>query len=189
MAKPRQVYDSEAAMCADFCTWARQQGWVPYAETAGWDILLVGSDGTQIGVHAKLKFNMQVLGQVVHSFYDEVHGSTGEPDFRAVLTPDRDYTAAEIAGALGLQHFFPSQFNRGLFSPDLSGKDRYSDARWHFWNPAKRCKLPEYIPDVAAGSPAPVQLTEWKIKALRICATLESRGKVTRDDFKRHGNR
>jgi hypothetical protein len=39
-------------------------------------------------------------------------------------------------------------------------------------------------PNVAAGSPAPIQLTEWKIAAIKIAITLEIRGHLTRADFK-----
>jgi hypothetical protein len=45
-------------------------------------------------------------------------------------------------------------------------------------------KLPAYVPDVAAGASAPVQLTEWKIDALRLLVLLEKNGRVTRADFK-----
>ena len=44
--------------------------------------------------------------------------------------------------------------------------------------------LPEYVPDVSAGASAPVQLTDWKIRAIKIAVLLEKRGFVTRSDFK-----
>jgi len=47
-----------------------------------------------------------------------------------------------------------------------------------------RHRLPEYVPDVVAGSPSPVQLTDWKIAAIKIAVILEKRGYLTRADFK-----
>ena len=76
MKVPR--YKTEAALCADFITWVKAESgtqrrfgagrspvWTPYAETAGWDILLVAADGTQIGVQAKLRFNLKVIAQSI----------------------------------------------------------------------------------------------------------------------------
>jgi hypothetical protein len=50
----------------------------------------------------------------------------------------------------------------------------------------KRHQLPEYVPDVAAGAPSPLQLTDWKIKALKLAVTLEMRKHLTRRDFAHH---
>jgi hypothetical protein len=49
--------------------------------------------------------------------------------------------------------------------------------------PEKRCAVPDYVPDVIAGAPAPVALTAWKVKAIRLAVLLEERA-VTRSDFK-----
>ncbi len=77
-------FKTEADLCDAFISWALKQGWTSYAETGGFDILLV-KDGTQVAVEAKLKFNTTVLGQILPSRYghDLEHG----PDFRAVLVP------------------------------------------------------------------------------------------------------
>lgn len=53
------------------------------------------------------------------------------------------------------------------------------DMAWHDWNPPQRCALPEIVPMVRAGVPAPLQLTPWKIGALRVLAELELDGFVT----------
>jgi hypothetical protein len=185
MKKP--LYATEADLCADFIAWVKREDpqWTPYAETAGWDILLVAADGTQIGVQAKLKFNMKVLAQTIPDKWDHWHDRG--PDFRAVLVPEYDGTHSSICGALGLT-FFSSLNSYGdnkQFSPSVTG--RFSNEPWHYWNPRARCKLPDFVPDVAAGASAPVQLTQWKVGALRIVATLQVRGYITRQDFKEHG--
>lgn len=179
-----RTYENEAALCAAFNAWALKQGWTPYAETAGWDTLLVAGDGTQIGVQAKMKFNVKVIAQTLPTCWAQWYDSEG-PDFRAVLIAEQDSIADSICGALGLQFFFDQNWNRG-FAPGLNSSSHHGGG-WHYWNPSKRHKLPEFVPDVPAGASGPVQLTEWKIKALRIAAVLEIRGYVTREDFKRYG--
>lgn len=69
--------------------------------------------------------------------------------------------------------------------PDHSGYDWRGD--WADHCPAKRCKLPDYVPDVTAGASGPSQLSEWKIKAIKICVILEKRGWVSVADFRHVG--
>lgn len=188
-----EAYATEAALCADFLAWVKAEGgtfrygiqcpvWTAYAETAGWDILLVAEDGTQIGVQAKLKFNMKVLTQAVPDNFAHWHDQG--PDYRAVLVPDFDHSHAQLCAALGLMLIAREQRGWGGngFTPSLNLDHR--NGGWHYWNPKQRCELPEFVPDVIAGSSAPVQLTKWKIAALRIIALLEVNGHVTRADFR-----
>ena len=57
----RQAFRSEADLCAAFLAALEREHakkWMAYAETAGWDILLVRlKDGFQIGIQAKLALN------------------------------------------------------------------------------------------------------------------------------------
>jgi hypothetical protein len=186
-------YATEAALCADFLEWVKagdrfargdEIQWTPYAETAGWDILLVAQDGTQIGVEAKLKFNMKVLQQCLPDRFGDWHDRG--PDYRAVLVSEWDSDAERICNSLGLAlighnggNWREPEFRPGLLQNECGGG-------WHYWSPKEREKLPEYVPDVPAGASGPVQLTKWKIAALRITATLEVRGFVTREDFRTH---
>lgn len=174
------AFKTEAELCAAFIEWARQQGWIAYAETAGWDVLLVAGDGTQIGVQAKLRFNVHVLSQAVEGKWG---WETTGPDFRAVLAPEGN---ADIASALALTLLTPYRGypNRWEFRPPLPGLDRSGTMDWHYANPEKRHELPAYVPDVVAGSSAPIQLTKWKVSALKVCALLELHGFVTRGDFR-----
>ena len=71
---------------------------------------------------------------------------------------------------------------------DSNGGELHSwDMAWHDWNPAKRCTLPEFVPTVACGVPSPIQLTPWKIGALRVLAELELDGYVTAKSVRAHG--
>lgn len=70
------------------------------------------------------------------------------------------------------------------FQPSLpSDEDSWRDD-WFERCPDRRLTLPDYVPDVSAGESAPVSLTAWKIKAIKIVVTLENRGYLTRRDFK-----
>lgn len=197
--KREPAFKTEADLCAEFIAWVKSESgttkygrttpvWTPYAETAGWDILLVAEDGTQIGVQAKLKFNMKVLMQSVPESWQHWHDRG--PDYRAVLVPERDSGHDNLCAALGLVMFavngrqFPGR--QTDFAPSLEMENRYGEG-WHYWSPKERCKLPEFVPDVIAGASGPVQLTKWKIAALRVVATLEVKGFVTRQDFKTYG--
>lgn len=196
--KPR-LFATEADLCASFIAFADAEGWTSYAETEGFDILLVRrSDGLQLGLQAKLKFNLEVLGQACPEVFDG--GRTG-PDHRGILVPEA-VGRSRLCEYLGLAVLYPDQKRRVEKGPDgcwaeiveprwdpgiLDPRCRSWRAYWHDWNPERRIKLPDYVPDVVAGASGPVQLTKWKIAALRVCAALEVRGFVTRDDFKRYG--
>lgn len=181
--KQKPPFASEADLCAAFIEWAKPQGFVAYAETAGWDILLVGPGGTQIGVQAKMRYNLAVLTQAVEDRW--MSWSNSGPDFRSVLIPTDEHS--DLCDALGLTLIrYRGDWRRHDFGPSLpigSNQRPYDYDNWHYANPISRCRLPEYVPDVVAGASSPVQLTPWKIKALKIVATLEIRGYVTRKDF------
>jgi hypothetical protein len=83
---------------------------------------------------------------------------------------------------LGLGFFWGDRWRRVRFAPSIG--DVHSGAQWHYWNPQQRLALPSHVPDVVAGASGPSQLTEWKIKALKVAAVLQIRGWVTRQTFR-----
>lgn len=186
------LFKTEAEMVASWLKHefgrANHRGdWLVYPETAGWDLLLVHADGYQVGVEAKLSLNAKVIAQALvgqHSTYGE-----DGPDYRAVLVPQGkvQQNLGDIATAVGLRILTAHKPDRfvtyGLDLPDENSNYR----QWPNWMPSVRCTLPEYVPDVAAGMAAPVQLTPWKIKAIRLMIVLERRGSVTRADMKALG--
>jgi hypothetical protein len=167
--------------------------WIAYPETAGFDILLIRkSDGYQIGIEAKLKFNINVLCQILEDGWSCDVG----PDYRAILVPGYGTTTLKpITDYIGITVIrICKELNylsyRQRFTPDLptikSGIG-WHGGDWYDWCPTERCKLPEYVPDVAAGVSSPIQLTKWKIGAIKIAIILEERGWVARPDFKHVG--
>lgn len=191
----KHTYATEAALCAEFLVWVKAVSgttlhgrrvpvWTAYAETAGWDILLVAEDGTQIGIQAKLKFNMKVLAQSIPDRWEHWHDRG--PDYRAVLVPEHDGSHEAICACLGLMMFTPdSRYCYGTERTFGPGLDMDHASGWHYWSPVERCTLPEFVPDVVAGASGPVQLTKWKIAALRVVATMELQGFITKADFRR----
>lgn len=186
-----------AELVTDYCSperWERnrahQPKWTLYHETAGWDLLLAHETGAQIGVEAKLTLNPKVLEQALPGRWADVRG----PDFRAVLVPDdglQNHTAS-LARHLGIAVITVRVWDtsRGLhdFSPKLPSLNSTHDRHdWPDWMPGERCKLPEYVPDVVGGHAAPIQLSEWKIKAIKLLILLDRRGYVTRRDMKALG--
>lgn len=192
VVKRAKLFATEADLCACFIA-AIGPGWVSYAESCGWDILLVRkADGFQIGIEAKLKLNLLVVAQALEDGRPYAAESPG-PDCRAVLVPDEGVGALDlIAGYIGftiIRVHAPGGW-QGTFSPPLpkaEGRGGFGAEGWFECGPAARHVLPDYVPDVVAGSPSPVQLTAWKIAAIKMSITLDQRGYVTRADFKAHG--
>jgi len=188
-------------MVADFTAWAQHHGWTVYAETAGWDLLLVRpADGFQIGVEAKLRLNVEVLCQAIgrESRYSRGVG----PDSRAILAP-RPKTQngltmlARHLGVVVVTGSAPDRYAFGdwkgpRFGPDLPSIDKrfvvtddeLSQWGWPELCPDQRCALPDYVPDVTGGHSAPVALTPWKVQAIKAAIVIEVAGYITRADFK-----
>jgi hypothetical protein len=185
----RQIFRNEADLCSNFLEALKREypgKWMAYAETEGWDILLVRlKDGFQIGVQAKLALNVAVINQCL-----ELGKSACEvgPDCRALLVPavtGSSFQAICQYIGLSIMTVLP-EFGR--IDPKLPGPTtRSPTSPWHEWCPVRRHALPAYVPDVLAGASSPVRLTLWKIKALKIAALMEIRGSVSRSDFKHLG--
>lgn len=200
MTKREKPFATEAALCARFIA-AVGDDWISYPETSSWDILLVRkADGFQIGIQAKLRFNTDVINQALDE-YGAYHADRMAPDCRAVLVPaDQGGGFERICKYIGLTIIRVTDaesqkkmggwgyraLSRNIFEPALPklGESHINVQNWFEWAPTHRHRLPEYVPDVVAGSPSPVQLTDWKIAAIKIAVILDRRGFVSRSDFK-----
>ncbi|WP_282026826.1 hypothetical protein [Limimaricola cinnabarinus] len=180
---------SEADLCREFIG-GLPRGWTAYPETGGFDILLSrDADGFQIGVEAKLTLNAKVICQAAEARSIWSVAASG-PDCRAVLVPESKTRRNDFGKLLDLLNIvvitFQSNGNYGhIINPQLPQFDGYGPATsWPEFAPVSRISLPDYVPDVIAGDSAPVRLTDWKVKAIKIALTLEKRGWIARQDFK-----
>jgi hypothetical protein len=185
------MFAKESDLCTAFIA-AVQSPWVAYAETAGWDILLFNKeDDRQIGIQAKLKLNATVIRQAVET--EGWYVSVG-PDYRAILVPwDQVNELSALAPLCNLtvirMRDQAAKYHCRSFTPSLPvGTNRWNepDREWYECLPTTRHQMPEFIPDVIAGSSAPIKLTTWKIAALKLSVLLDRTGFLTRADFKRH---
>jgi len=190
-------WPTEAALCDSFAAGARALGWTVYPETAGFDLLLVG--GVQVGIEAKLRASLEVVAQVC----DRLDSAFKEaPDYIAILVGRGTPQLEKVTRHLRIPLI------DGRDAEDVE-ETRAQIARWHpvdaedlDLNPWRQvapaevarwrgrlnlgvphCGLPEFVPDLRAGIPAPPQLTAWKVKAIQLCARLRARGWVTTADF------
>lgn len=177
--KREAPFKTEAELCAAFIEWVKRDGFTSYPETAGFDILLVNDrSGHQIGVQAKLRMNFKVIDQLLPRY---LASKDEGPDHYAVLIPGHPGDADGILDVLGINCFYPSYSYGGRHEFTMPGYDSVPSRKVLFdWNPKQRIPVPAYIPDVVAGASAPIQLTPWKISALRLLAHLEVHGSISR---------
>nr|WP_288354858.1 hypothetical protein [uncultured Pseudomonas sp.] len=190
---------SERELCAAFIDEFNQQaGWVCYPETGGFDVLVVHEDGWQIGVEAKVKLNAKVADQILPDPWAYRYGSPG-PDYRMVIVgsiTEANQGIGRMLEALGVSVLAPRlsiRWRRGqtedswTFNLDeWTGNYLYRVAPFD-WNPAERCEVPCVVPDVPAGVPAPLRLTPWKERALKVLFTLRRQGFITAKQIAEHG--
>jgi len=190
----------ESELCEKLIDYASKLGWTAYPETAGWDILLV-KDNVQVGVEAKLSLNLKVVSQALGI---EARRHKVGPGFRCVLTPSKKggNDGLNVLHTLKIWHFeYKPRYHGSLKRVpmcDISGiallgdiskePDYFKRKIDHYrWDPDKKEKLPEFVPQVAAGVPSPIQLTPWKIKALKFLAEVHKKGYATSKMAKAHG--
>ncbi|HCR1594719.1 hypothetical protein ACOAP9_05040 [Pseudomonas aeruginosa] len=184
------LVQSEAELCAAFIDeFNRVPGWTCYPETAGFDILVVHEDGRQIGVEAKLQLNAKVADQILPQYWQDRYGAPG-PDHRLVIVgriTESSHGIARLLEMCGIAVLAPSRGHRrrdGKFVdfPEFHLRhwlQHSSGPQLFDWNPAERCHVPIVVPDVPAGVPAPLRLTQWKEGALKVIATLRRQGFIT----------
>ncbi len=212
-AEIKALYPTEAALCNRLIECLNAAGgWDVYPETGGFDILAVWKEtGHQLGVEAKLQLNAKVADQILPAHWTSSVGRA--PDFRAVLVPcttEANHGIARMLEMLGVQVLVPSEMYRHASQPGdgvqratarwghvlrdprpwdaaAGSLQEWSDTAWFDWNPSSRCELPSIIPKVAAGVPSPIQLTPWKIGALKVLVDIELDGFTTAKGVRAHG--
>lgn len=194
-----------------------QPGWVCYPETGGFDILVAHESGRQIGVEAKLQLNAKVADQIMPEHHSHSYGRPGPDHRLVIVRSmsDASYGIGRLLSLLGVpvwaprareQHrreqngigysyvpYWSVEFDirQKLFedercaTPPMHGP-HYSSA-WLDWNPESRIVLPDAVPNIPAGLPAPQKMTPWKMAAIRVMARLRVQGHVTSKDIASEG--
>ncbi|MCB5201687.1 hypothetical protein LH464_04240 [Neorhizobium sp. T786] len=210
----KAVFANEAALCATFIAALPEGWTAYPETAGFDIVLVRQVDGAQIGVEAKMTLNAKVLLQAVEGLHSSREAGCSGPDYRAALVPHgtASHEMKVIAKKLGVtvleckaedakealvEKYISHGWGRtgaesqaarewAPFAPNLPvhGERWVWREDWVDHCPAKRETLPEYVPDVIAGASGPSSLSEWKIKAIKICVILERRGFVTIADFK-----
>ena len=187
-------FATEADLCRAFLSCLPKE-WTAYSETGGFDILLVhNKSGHQVGIEAKLTLNAKVIAQAVngrHSIYTDQG-----PDYRGVLVGHIVADNLPLAKALNInvielrrsENMRTFKLNIGSKLPSFrkyDGTSRWLDTNgWHDEAPEVRLVLPEYIPDSEPGHPSPQVLSDWKIKAIRVCIYVSKHKTISRKVFR-----
>jgi len=187
--KPRfkNPYKLENELCDVLIKYARANGWKIYPETSGWDVLIVKD--IQIGIQAKLKDNIDVLAQAIEGKQSagvNPKWANPAPNIRAVLVPRASREFKNVANALGvfvIEGLVKKRDSAGrkYWSKEISDLDKYK--KKHLTSPIKLCWIPDVEINVPAGVKSPKSITEWKIKAVKLCFKLNKKGYLTSKDF------
>jgi hypothetical protein len=197
---PVEKIEKEADLCDLFMREFNQlPDWTCYPEAAGFDVLVVHSDGRQIGVEAKLSLNAKVADQILPAHHEDMNGNPG-PDYRMVIVSkitDASAGIVKMLDRLGVTVLCPRSswtrdgdkltFDLSNRLLEVSGRKPYYDLFMFDWNPGERCKVPIMVTNLPAGVPAPVRLTPWKESALKVIAQLRSQGFITAKQIAGHG--
>lgn len=200
MNQPIEKIEKEADLCAVFIReFNKLPEWTCYPEAAGFDVLVVHSDGRQIGVEAKLALNAKVADQILPHHYDDNSEAPG-PDYRMVIVSkitDASAGIVKMLGRLGVTVLLPRSswtkdgdkftFDLAHKLLEVSGRTPFYDRYMFDWNPPERCQVPIMVTNLPAGVPAPVRLTPWKESALKVVALLRSQGFITAKQITGHG--
>lgn len=176
-------YASEAELCEQLVGAARAHGFQAFPETADFDVLLVAgsratgfAEGEQVGVQAKLHPNLAVLHQTLLA-----QRRPTRPGLFAVLVPDASDAFRDVARELKVTVL------TGIRLSDPRERFPLTRPVWYRVPTAKPCWVPECeVEGMAAGTSAPLQLTPWKMKAVKLAMRGAMRGYLTRRDFAEH---
>lgn len=188
--KYKNIYKTENELCNIFIVYAKNNNWKVFPETSNFDILIV-KNNFQIGIQAKLIPNIEVLDQAIAGRQSDninIKWANPSPHIRAVLVPHASREFKNIANALGvfviegMKQIRDIMAGQKYWIKEISGLDGYS--KKHLTYPAKLCWTPEVEIDTPAGVKSPKIITQWKIKAVKLCLLLEAKGYLTIKDFK-----
>ncbi len=180
-------WESESALCSDFIEFASGKGWRCYPETGGFDILCVATEsvrnnarpGTQLGIQAKLRANLEVVAQSLPSKW-----MRQGPAHYGILVPKSTEALRDVAKRLDLMVFSSSsqgRFARKGYDKLLEPIVKWPRAGAHHTEPA--WVPPLHVEGLQAGVASPSAQSPWKFAAVTLCLRALERGFVTSRDF------
>jgi hypothetical protein len=190
---------SEVDLCDQIRDWAERLGFDVYPEVAGWDLVLVADKplsfrslqtsrrfedpapdvlpGDQVGIHAKLRPNCDVLLQAC-PWNPDAPG----PRLPFVAVPRAGSGFCGVAHRLGLGVMETDPFGRFKF--EARSEVKISEFPRRRPDDVKQLTLPPIASRaIAAGAPSPRVLGEWRVKALRFLTFARDRDTFTCTDL------
>lgn len=188
---------TEVELCERVREWAERIGFVVYPEVDGWDLVLVPEKavrldmthdvdpGHQVGVHAKLRANCDVLAQAMPRRRHR------RPHIPLVAVPRPGPGFREVARALGIGVIDTEPARRYRWQKTNPGRHQH-DPVVCGWPVKVGTDSPLVLPPIAslaiqAGSPSPRVLSDWRVKAIRFVAWARAEGSFTIADLERQG--
>lgn len=167
----KHPYKSEAELCDAFVEAVKLDGWKPYPECGGFDLLLV-KDGVQVGVEAKMRANCDVLAQALDGTMKTL------PMYVGVLVPTKSAPFDSIARHCRV-HVWDHKW---ITKQDWATRRGLNLTEW--WKHGDgNVPLPEVAIQTSAGKPSPKVMSPWRVKALKICLLYQRQGYLTRADI------
>lgn len=154
-------WKSESELCQSLIDACRAQGWACYAETFGFDILLVSPAGTRLGIEAKLQPNAKVIDQA----REHTRRNKKAAHYVVVVVPHAAPRFYQACNALNIGVLV---LEPGVAQVDiLKGLSLATDCVARSTVTLK--PLPAVCVDMPAGVPSPRSITPWKLAAVRFC--------------------
>lgn len=180
--------ESEIQLCHRLRDWAERLGFEVYPEVQGWDLVLVATKptelqrhsrqiiatGEQVGIHAKLRANCDVLVQALPPPGAGIGYSYPHHPFVAVPSPGEGFQI--LARRFGIGVIATDGQRRRRQGWPVYGSRIYGDATEptvrsessHAAGEHEPLKLPPIASRcIVAGAPSPRVLSEWRVSALR----------------------
>jgi hypothetical protein len=183
MKRPEPCFGTEAELCDAFVAELKPHGYRIYPEQDGWDLVVVDARGRQTGVQAKLRANLEVLGQALRESGGPRSEARRGPDSVALLVGSAPAESFErIATSLGFGIVYPRRMSTGVV---FTGIEAIAFAP--LLETTACLDLPEVEVGMSGGCPSPKSVTKWKLAAVGLCLRLRRIGMLTPDDFRNAG--
>ncbi len=171
-------------MCDELTLRSKNVGWVVYPEQGGWDLLLVRNH-IQVGIQAKLRPTVKLFAQAI------VPESSPGPHYRAIAVGNLNFKERRdvivVARTSGLVLIDMSCHHDCWLNAAQRNYKYFSKISWRYYRhyPSKLVWTPSFVPKLAAGIPAPKNVSPWKIAAIKLELLCDKKGWVTIDDARK----